>query len=179
MLTLQDIYNHYAAPISPGDPKIMRLNRFIDLITASGVCDDNFGAREIGVIYNLSMMTQVDEIHNTRHMDMRFIEFVEAIARVADKAMTRKTQEYLGRDPSQSGITGPGTSKTPDRSKTLRRDASEASLNRSRSLLRDKASNKNKSKAPSIEAKSDHSDPLEIPIGKEIKHPMSDLKAQS
>ena len=154
----------------------MRLNRFIDLITASGVCDDNFGAREIGVIYNLSMMTQVDEIHNTRHMDMRFIEFVEAISRVADKAMTRKTQEYLGRDPSQSGITGPGTSKTPDRSKTLKRDASDASLNRSRSLLRDKASNKNKSKAPSIEAKSDRSDPLDIPIGKEIKHPMSDLK---
>ena len=69
----------------------MRLNRFIDLITASGVCDDNFGAREIGAIYNLSMMTQVDEIHNTRHMDMRFIEFVEAISRVADKAMTRRT----------------------------------------------------------------------------------------
>lgn len=91
MQTLQDIYNQYAAPISPGDPRIMRLNRFIDLITASGVCDDNFGAREIGVIYNLSMMTQVDEIHNTRHMDMRFIEFVEAISRVADKAMTRRT----------------------------------------------------------------------------------------
>ena len=57
MQTLQDIYNQFAAPISPGDPKIMRLNRFIDLVTASGVCDDNFGAREIGVIYNLAMMT--------------------------------------------------------------------------------------------------------------------------
>ena len=90
-VNLLDIYNHYAAPISPGDPKIMRLNKFIELITASGVCDDNFGAREIGVIYNLSMMTQVDEIHNTRHMDMRFIEFVEAVSRVADKAMSRKT----------------------------------------------------------------------------------------
>ena len=84
----------------------MRLNRLIDLITASDVCDDNFGAREIGVIYNLSMMTQVDEIHNTRHMDMRFIEYVEVLARVADKAITRKTQEFVGRDPAESGVAG-------------------------------------------------------------------------
>jgi len=84
----------------------MRLNRLIDLITDSGVVNDNFGAKEIGVIYNLSMMTQVDEIHNTRHMDMRFIEFVECLARVADKAINKKTQEFVGRDPSASGIHG-------------------------------------------------------------------------
>lgn len=70
---------------------MLRLNKLIDLITESGVVNDSFGAKEIGVIYNLSMMTQVDEIHSTRHMDMRFIEFVEALARVADKAVTRST----------------------------------------------------------------------------------------
>lgn len=45
----------------------MSMNEFIDLVTRSGVVDDNFGAREIGVIYNLSMMTQVDEINKDRH----------------------------------------------------------------------------------------------------------------
>ena len=35
----------------------MSMNEFIDLVTRSGVVDDTFGAREIGVIYNLSMMT--------------------------------------------------------------------------------------------------------------------------
>ena len=35
----------------------MAMSEFIDLVTRSGVIDDNFGAREIGVIYNLSMMT--------------------------------------------------------------------------------------------------------------------------
>lgn len=33
------------------------MSEFIDLITNSGVIDDNFGAREIGTIYNLAMMT--------------------------------------------------------------------------------------------------------------------------
>ena len=31
------------------------------------------------------MMTQVDEINNERHLNMNFTEFIEAIARVADK----------------------------------------------------------------------------------------------
>jgi len=39
------------------------MNEFIDLVTATRVVDDNFGAREISVLYNLSMMTQVDEIN--------------------------------------------------------------------------------------------------------------------
>lgn len=32
------------------------------------------------------MMTQVDEIFNKRHLEMSFIEFLEAFARVCDKA---------------------------------------------------------------------------------------------
>ena len=31
---------------------------------------------------------------------------VESLARVADKAITRKTQEFVGRDPSASGVAG-------------------------------------------------------------------------
>ena len=89
MDTLKDIYNAFAQAQSPGDPKIIRLNRLIELITLSGVCDDNFGAREIGPLFNLAMQTNMDEINKTRHMDMQFIEFVEALARIADKAMTQ------------------------------------------------------------------------------------------
>jgi len=44
---LKDIYLHYALPLTPGGPKIMRLNTFIDLIAATGVTSDQFGAREI------------------------------------------------------------------------------------------------------------------------------------
>lgn len=56
--TLKDIYARFSGRESnPGEPKFMCMNEFIDLITKSGVIDDNFGAREIGVIFNLSMMT--------------------------------------------------------------------------------------------------------------------------
>ena len=64
------------------------------MITNSGVCDDNFGAREIGPLFNLAMQTNMDEINKVRHMDMQFIEFVEALARIADKAVTHNTVEF-------------------------------------------------------------------------------------
>ena len=40
------------------------------------------------------MQTNMDEINKTRHMDMQFIEFVEALARIADKAMHHNTVEF-------------------------------------------------------------------------------------
>lgn len=94
--TLKDIYYYYALPLSPGGPKIMRLNTFIELITATGVTSDQFGAREISQLFGISMQTHVDEIYSNGHMDMRFIEFVEAVARVADKALeTKKRKETV------------------------------------------------------------------------------------
>jgi hypothetical protein len=63
------------------------MNEFIDLVTKSGVIDDNFGAREIGVLFGLAMMTQIDEISKERNYQMQFLEFLEAFARVADRVM--------------------------------------------------------------------------------------------
>jgi len=41
------------------------------------------------------MQTHVDEIYSNAHMDMKFIEFVEAVARVADKALENKKKKEL------------------------------------------------------------------------------------
>jgi hypothetical protein len=73
----------------------MCMGEFIDLITNSGVIDDNFGAREIGTIYNLAMMTQVNEIEYDRHYEMSLIEFIEAISRVADRVISENTLDLL------------------------------------------------------------------------------------
>ncbi len=35
----------------------MSLSEFVDLVTATGVIDDNFGAREINTIFRVSMAT--------------------------------------------------------------------------------------------------------------------------
>ena len=95
MTTLTDIYMHFATPLNPGDPKYLRLNKFIDMVTESGVCDADFGAREIGPLFNVSFITQVNEITLGRHLEMRFIEFCEAFARVADKTMHAHTKDII------------------------------------------------------------------------------------
>jgi len=86
--TLKDVYKHYSGRDAlPNEDPFMSLSEFIDLVTASGIVDDTFGAREIGTLFNVAMMTQVDELKTERHCKMVFVEFLEAIARVADRAI--------------------------------------------------------------------------------------------
>ena len=51
----------------------------------ANVIDENFGAREIGIIYNLAMMTNVQELESDRHAKMNVAEFIDAFGRIADK----------------------------------------------------------------------------------------------
>lgn len=86
---LKEIYRVYSGrEVLPNEEMNMSMTEFIDLVTATRVVDDNFGAREIGILFNLSMMTQVDEINRGRHIKMNFVEFIEAVARVADRVIT-------------------------------------------------------------------------------------------
>ena len=82
----------------------MCLQEFIDLVTSTQVIDDNFGVREINTIFRVSINTQVDEIRSERHTRMMFLEFVEAIARVADRVV-----QFLvagGERPQGTALTG-------------------------------------------------------------------------
>ena len=63
----------------------MSLTEFTALIVASDCLSDNFGAKQIANQFNLSMMTQVDELEKDKHINMAFVEFLEAIVRVAEK----------------------------------------------------------------------------------------------
>ena len=53
--TLRDIFNFWALHPLPGEPKTFRYARLIELITTTDVFDDNFGERETGLCFNLSM----------------------------------------------------------------------------------------------------------------------------
>lgn len=88
MQILKDIYRKAASvDANPGEDYFMSMNEFVNLVALSGVVDDGFSTREIGTIFNLSMMSQVDEIHSDRHCQMTFLEFVEAVCRVADRVI--------------------------------------------------------------------------------------------
>lgn len=69
----------------PGAARFVSPTEFAEMIVAAGVITDHFSYKEIYPIWNLSMMTQVDEVYNDKHVNMNFAEFIEAICRVADK----------------------------------------------------------------------------------------------
>ena len=94
--TLKDVYRKASSiDTLPNEDTVMSMAEFVDLIQCSEVVDENFGARDAGTLFNLSIMTQVDEIHSERHLQMHFIEFIEALARVADRAITYVKPEIL------------------------------------------------------------------------------------
>ena len=80
------LYAKYSGKLAlPGSQRFMSLEEFVQMVSEAGVVDDNFGTREIGPMFNLAMMTQKNELDYDRHFNMTMPEFIEAIARVADK----------------------------------------------------------------------------------------------
>ena len=66
----------------------MSLDEFYELLHKSELINENFGNKEVGPCFAISMMTNKFELESDRHLNMSFVEFLEAIARVADKYMT-------------------------------------------------------------------------------------------
>lgn len=93
---LTALYSKYSGKYAlPGATKYMSLDEFNDMITHAGVVDDTFGAREISPLFNLSMMTQKNELDFDRHYNMIHVEMIEAISRVADKLHPSKLQDFF------------------------------------------------------------------------------------
>jgi hypothetical protein len=61
------------------------MDEFVQMVTDGQVVDEHFGTREIGILFNLAMYTQVDEIDEERHTKMHLDEFIDALGRVADR----------------------------------------------------------------------------------------------
>ena len=82
---LRAIYGQYSTrKVKPGQKAFMSLEEFTEIIMKAEILNDKFTAREIGVAFNLAMMTQVQELDTDRQYQMLFIEFLEAISRVCD-----------------------------------------------------------------------------------------------
>lgn len=52
---------------------------------AVGVVNENYSEREVYLAFLMSMATQVDELYSARHYQMNYYEFLEALARSAEK----------------------------------------------------------------------------------------------
>lgn len=63
----------------------MCLDELNDICKQIDLYNENFVEREMNFAFNLSMMTQVDEINQTRFQEMNNVEFYEALARIAQE----------------------------------------------------------------------------------------------
>ena len=128
--SVKTLYNSYSGKHSkPADVRFMWWDEFMKLISDSGIVSDLFGSREVGIIFNLSMMTQVNETSSDRHFHMSFDEFIEAIARVADKCnLLLVSSTYFGVDLAAQASKPPETAKNLERRGTLVPDPSNKGI---------------------------------------------------
>jgi NLR family CARD domain-containing protein 3 len=86
ILLFEYLYKNYGGThMKPGDTWFMTTDELESIFADAGLIGDQLVSRDIAVFYNLSMMTQVDEINKDKHLRMRFIEFLEAFARWANQ----------------------------------------------------------------------------------------------
>ena len=65
-------YKRYSGKyVLPGSGKrTMSLDEFTQLLGDAGLLNEHFGNREVGPLWNLSMMTNKDEVNNEKHLNM-------------------------------------------------------------------------------------------------------------
>ena len=64
----------------------MMQDEFEEFVVAAGILNDGLAQRELSLIFNLSMITQVDEIEKERHLNAQPLEFMEMFCRLANEA---------------------------------------------------------------------------------------------
>ena len=59
-------------------------SEFVGVCQSAGLFCDTFREHDANIAFAQSMMIQVDELQQQRHIQMSFLEFLEGIARVAE-----------------------------------------------------------------------------------------------
>lgn len=91
---LDAVYNKYSGrKAMPGQKPYISVEEFRDLCIEAQLVNDWFTSRDIDLVYGLAMMTRVDELFKKTHVEMKYVEFLEAIGRLSDMASHQGTQE--------------------------------------------------------------------------------------
>lgn len=75
--------------IMPGEDFFLHVTEFERLVYDAGLMSQKFVSRDVALCYNLSMMSQVNELTQDRHLKMSFVEFLECLARTAERLSLR------------------------------------------------------------------------------------------
>lgn len=83
---LKTLYKKYSgAAALPGQKTFMSHWEMLSMIR-EGELKEEILDREVPMFFNVSMMTQVDELNENRCFEMKFVEFLEAFGRLASEA---------------------------------------------------------------------------------------------
>lgn len=91
---LEAIFFKYAAA-GKGQIDRVNLHEFRLMCNEAGLCNENFVMREIDMCFRQAMMTEVDEILHGEHLQMVYVEFIEAIARIADQIVNDSGEQKI------------------------------------------------------------------------------------
>ena len=84
-IILDFIFKRYSGRKAlPGQKPFMSLEEFRELCKDAKFENEKCGLRDIDLSFALAMMVQVDEVYKKRHIEMSFVEFLEALARVCN-----------------------------------------------------------------------------------------------
>ena len=84
---IKRLYDMYSGKFSlPGKQKFMSIDEFMEMISNTNILKIwGVGPADVGSWFNISIMTQINELENERHFQMSFQEFIEALFRIWSK----------------------------------------------------------------------------------------------
>jgi len=73
----------------------MSLEELIALFDKASLFNEKFAQAEMSIPFNLSMMTNKNELLNDKHINMGFVEFLEVLGRICEHYEMDKLKEML------------------------------------------------------------------------------------
>lgn len=73
-----------------GDYNYMAREELMELCTKANLLNKLCGERDVMLAFNLGKQSMIDELSNENTLRLKFIEFLEAFARIADKSSIPK-----------------------------------------------------------------------------------------
>ncbi|CAG9334427.1 unnamed protein product [Blepharisma stoltei] len=93
-MILDAIFKKYSGKKTlPGKKPFVSVEEFRTLCADAQFIREGFTTRESDICYSLSMMTQVDDLYKNKHLEMCYVEFLEAVCRAIDWANLPKIDE--------------------------------------------------------------------------------------
>lgn len=82
---LDHVFKRYSGRKAvPGQKRFMSLEEFRELCRDAKIVSDKSSLREVDLAFISAMMLQIDEVFKKKHVEMAFVEFLEALARICN-----------------------------------------------------------------------------------------------